>query len=187
VARVRCLPVDDEARPADDATGAAAGVRVLLVPSVAPDAQGRFRFEQLVPTDELMDRVRSHLDSRRMIGARIQLTPPRYLGVTVVLRLRARPNADIADVRDRAVAALYGYFDPLHGGRDRDGWPFGRPVLLGEVYSVVQRVEGVDLVEDARMFPADPMTGDRGGAVDRIDLEADSLVFSYGHQVQVIR
>jgi hypothetical protein len=37
------------------------------------------------------------------------------------------------------------------------------------------------------MFPADPMTGDRGGAVDRIDLEADSLVFSYGHQVQVIR
>jgi hypothetical protein len=82
--------------------------------------------------------------------------------------------------------ALYRYFDPLQGGPEGDGWAFGRPVLLGEVFGVAQRIEGVDLIEDARMFPADPISGQRGDAVTRIDLEPDSLVFSYGHQVQVV-
>ena len=33
VARVRCLPVDEAGRPTTDAAGAAAGVRVLVVPA----------------------------------------------------------------------------------------------------------------------------------------------------------
>jgi predicted phage baseplate assembly protein len=183
---VRCLPVDDDSRPVDDRAGGAAGVRVLLVPAVAGDAQGRVQFEQLVPSDELMEQVRRHLDARRMIGARVQLSPPRYLGVTVVTRVRARPNVDVAELRDAAVRSLFRYFDPLKGGPEGAGWPFGRPVLLGEVFSVLQGVPGLDLVEDARMFPADPITGERGDSVNRIDLESDSLVFSYGHQVQVL-
>jgi predicted phage baseplate assembly protein len=185
VARVRCIPVDDDADPVDDDLDSA-GVRVLLVPAVAADAQGRLRFEQLVPTDEMSDRVRGYLDTRRMIGARVQITPPRYLGVTVIARLRARPNVDADELRRRAVMAVYEYFDPLRGGPDGTGWPFGRPVLLGEVFSVMQRLDGIDLVEDARLFPADPISGERGDAVNRIDLDADALVFSYGHQIQVL-
>ena len=54
------------------------------------------------------------------------------------------------------------------------------------MFGVAQRIEGVDLIEDARMFPADPISGQRGDAITRIDLDPDSLVFSYGHQVQVV-
>jgi predicted phage baseplate assembly protein len=186
VARVRCLAVDEAGRPTADAGGAAAGVRVLVVPSVSADDTGRFAFEQLVPPEVMMATVRDHLDERRMIGARVVVTPPRYLGMTAVIRLRARPRADPDDVRRRTIEALYHYFDPLHGGPEGDGWSFGRPILLGEVFGVAQRVDGVDLIEDARMFPADPITGQRGEAITRIDLDPDSLVFSYGHQVQVM-
>jgi predicted phage baseplate assembly protein len=185
VARVRCLAVDPSGRPTTDHDGAA-GVRVLIVPSVAADESGRFTFEQLVPPDSMMDLVREYLDERRMVGARVVVTPPRYLGVTAVIRVRPRLRADPEHLRADVLHALYRYFDPLRGGPEGDGWEFGRPVLLGEVFGVAQRVEGLDLIEDARMFPADPITGQRGEAVTRIDLEPDSLVFSYGHQVQVV-
>jgi predicted phage baseplate assembly protein len=185
VARVRCLPVDDGGRPTVNADNAG-GVRVLIVPAVATDDAGRMAFDQLVPSESMMDTVRNYLEERRMVGARVIITPPRYLGVTAVIRLRTRTRADPEEVRARTLDALYRYFDPLRGGPDGDGCAFGRPILLGEVFGVAQRVDGVDLIEDARMFPADPISGQRGEAITRIDLDPDSLAFSYGHQVQVV-
>jgi predicted phage baseplate assembly protein len=185
VARVRCLPVDEGGRVGAD-TADAAGVRVLVVPAVAGSDGARMTFEQLVPSDHMMATVSQYLEERRMVGARVVVTPPRYLGVTAVIRLRARSHADPEEVRARTLDALYRYFDPLEGGPDGDGWAFGRPILLGDVFGVSQRVEGVDLIEDARMFPADPISGQRGDAITRIDLDPDSLAFSYGHQVQVL-
>lgn len=185
VARVRCLAVDGSGRPTPD-EGSAAGVHVLIVPAVAADESGRFTFDQLVPPEPMMATVRNYLEERRMVGARVVVTPPRYLGVTAVIRVRPRLRTDPDELRTDVLYELYRYFDPLRGGPEGDGWAFGRPVLLGEVFGVAQRIEGVDLIEDARMFPADPISGQRGEAITRIDLEPDSLVFSYGHQVQVV-
>ena len=36
------------------------------------------------------------------------------------------------------------------------------------------------------LYPADPLTGKRGEATDRIDLTPPSLVFSFDHRVRVI-
>jgi predicted phage baseplate assembly protein len=175
VARVRCVPADEDP----------AGARVLVVPACPVDADGRLTFADLKPARETLDRIVAHLDERRCLGARIVVEPPFYQGVTIVARVRARRGADTGELTARAVAALYGYLDPLAGGPDADGWPFGRPVQAGEVYGVLQALRGVDLVEDVRLFGADPVTGERGGAVPRLDLPAHALVFSYGHQVRV--
>ena len=69
----------------------------------------------------------------------------------------------------------------------RDGWPFGRPVQIGEVYALVQGVAGVDLVEDLRLFRADPTTDERVPAPQRVDVDDAALVFGYRHQVLVER
>jgi hypothetical protein len=58
-------------------------------------------------------------------------------------------------------------------------------VNVGEVYSVLQRLRGTELVEDARLFGADPVTGQRGGQTQRLELESHALVFSYEHQIMV--
>ncbi len=81
--------------------------------------------------------------------------------------------------------ALYRYFHPIRGGPEGRGWPFGRPIHTGEVYAVLQRLTGTEFVEDVKLFAADPVTGERGGAVQRIDVGAHALVFSYEHQVRV--
>ncbi|MEU9919912.1 putative baseplate assembly protein [Streptomyces griseoluteus] len=174
VRRVRCLPAADE-------PGA---VRVLVVPDAVPDDDGRVRFEQLIPSDQVLAAITAALDERRLIGTRLVVEPPVYQGVTVVARLTA-PAAEADRVRATALAALYDHLDPLHGGPDRTGWPFGRPVQYGEVFGVLQRAVGDVLVEDIRLFPADPVTGRRGTPVDRVDIGAGALVFPYQHQVVV--
>ena len=83
------------------------------------------------------------------------------------------------------MVALYTYFNPVIGGPEGLGWPFGRPAHVGEVYSVLQRLRGIELVEDVRLFGADPVTGQRGQAVQRLELQPNALVYSYEHQVLV--
>jgi predicted phage baseplate assembly protein len=176
-ARVFCAPAED---------GADAGaVRVLVVPSAVDDELGGLRFEQLIPTEETLRQISSSLEERRVIGARVVVEPPAYQGVTIVARLRAKSRTSTQRLERDAIEALNRYFHPIYGGLGGRGWPFGRPVLVGEVFSVLQAVRGLELVEDARLFAADPVTGERGKAVQRIDIAPHSLVFSYDHQVMV--
>ena len=177
VARVECAAAGD---------GADAGsVRVLVVPSAGHDELGRMRFEDLIPSSETLEKISRHLDERRTIGARVIIEPPAYQGITVVARIRARPHTSPQRLQNDALQALYSYFHPIIGGPDGEGWPFGRPIHAGEVYSVFQRLRGVEFVEDVRLFGADPITGSRGDAVQRLDIDQHALVFSYEHQVLV--
>jgi len=177
VARVHCVAAGNG--------GADAGsVRVLVVPA-AGSVDGRLRFEQLVPQEDTLHKITRRLDDCRILGSRILVEPPVYRGVTVVAKLRPRPSANPARLQSDALDALYNYFQPVTGGPDGKGWPFGRPVQVGEVYSVLQALRGTELVEDARLFGADPVTGQRGQAVQRLQIEPHALVFSYEHQVLV--
>ncbi|MEE1927542.1 putative baseplate assembly protein [Streptomyces sp. TRM 70351] len=176
-ARIRCVPAGDGAE--------AGGVRVLVVPEVVADSGHRLRFEQLVPPDEMLAAITGHLDARRPVGARLLVQPPSYQGVTVAARIVAVPGAPAGQVRERALDALYRHLNPVTGGPGGDGWPFGRPVQTGEAHAVLQNVPGVELVEDVRIFSANPLTGERDDVGDRIDLERNALVFSYEHQVRV--
>jgi predicted phage baseplate assembly protein len=177
-ARIRCV----RAGEADVPAGAA---RLLVVPAAAHD-HGRILFESLVPSDEMLARIAARLDEVRVIGAQVHVQPPLYRGVTVVARLIARPRVSLNRVRDQALDELYRYLNPLPGGGpDAAGWPFGRPVQAGDIFGLLQRVNGVDLVEDVRLFSADPVSGSRGREAARIEVAAHSLVFSFDHQVRV--
>ncbi|MER6438286.1 MULTISPECIES: putative baseplate assembly protein [unclassified Streptomyces] len=178
-ARITCLE-------GDEGEHGAYAVRVLVVPQAVPDPGGRLRFEQLVPGDSLLRRITRYLDERRLIGTRLAVGPPFYQGVTVVATVHAFRGVDTDRVRRQAHDALYRHLDPLTGGANGTGWPFGRPVQSGEVFAVLQRVPGVELVDAVQLHPADPLTGKRGDPTDRIDLEAPSLVFSFDHRVRVI-
>jgi predicted phage baseplate assembly protein len=171
---VRCVPIPE--RPGD--------IRLLVVPNVAlgsaPD------LARLRPGADLVDRIRSYLDERRCLGATVRVGPPRYEGVTVVAQLRAAPGTTAEALHNDAVDELYRYLDPVSGGLDGDGWPFGRPVQSGEVFAVLQRLPGVAMVEEVQLFAADLADGNRRGPLQRIELADHALVFSYQHQVRIL-
>jgi predicted phage baseplate assembly protein len=177
IARVRCIPASgpDEA----------GGVRVLVVPAAVPNRDRRLTFEDLVPDEATLSDVASYLDARRPVGTRVVVEPPYYRGVTVVAQLTARPRMSRETLKRDALRALYEYFDPIGGGPDGGGWPFGRPVQAGEVHAVLQRLAGTEIVDEVLVFAADPVTGRRGEPLQRIELERNALVFSFDHRVRV--
>jgi predicted phage baseplate assembly protein len=174
-ARVKCMPA---------VSGDVGAVRVLVVPDAVADEGDRLRLEQLIPAQQMLSAIASALDERRLIGTRIVVQPPNYQGVTVVARLAARAQ-DADRVRELALAAVFRYLNPLHGGTDGRGWPFGRPVQYGEIFAVLQQATDHAVIEELRLFPADPITGRRGAPAERIDVAPDALVFSYQHQIAV--
>ena len=172
--RARCV---GPARPGDP-------VKVLIVPDVSGYGSGRLPFEALTPDAPSLTAIAGALERRRLVGVRIAVEPPRYQGVTVAVRIRSR-SADTEAVRAAAIEALYRWLHPRDGGPDGQGWPFGRPVTLGDVHAALAAVSGADYVEEARLYPADPATGARGESASAIEVGADMLPFSYDHQVRV--
>jgi predicted phage baseplate assembly protein len=178
IARVHCIP-------AGESSATAGAVRVLVVPSAASE-EGRIRFENLLPAENTLTTIAEALEDVRIVGTRVSIEPPLYRGITVVARLVARPRVNADRLRDDALRSLYAFLSPLSGGGpDGTGWPFGRPVQAGEIFGLLQRVTGVDVVEEVRIFSADPVTGKRGKEETRINLEPGSLVFSYDHQIRI--
>ncbi|HEY2706307.1 MAG TPA: putative baseplate assembly protein [Candidatus Dormibacteraeota bacterium] len=176
LARARCVPAGE---------GVDAGsVRVLVIPTVADD-RGRLRFERLIPGQATLEAIVRRLDECRLVGTRVIVEPPLYRGVTVVARLRARPRANLGRLEMAALDAVYAYLNPIGGGPEGRGWPFGRPVQMGEIFAVLQAVPGVDMIGDVRLFGADPITGHRGPATQVLDVEPHATVFSFEHQVLV--
>jgi predicted phage baseplate assembly protein len=177
VARVMCPEVSEPGT-----------VRVLIVPEVSSGERtpGQIGFDQLRPTRETLERIGEYLEQRRVVGVRVVVETPMYQGITVVATLRARRNASPVEVRERALAALYRYYHPVIGGPEGGGWPFGRPVQAGEVHAILQRVPGVDFVEQSLLFAYTVPNGPRDETERvRIDLPPTALVFSFGHDVIV--
>lgn len=177
VARVRCV--------AAEGTEDAGGVRLLVVPA-ARSAGGQLTPDQLVPPRVTVDKIARQLDRCRLIGTRLLVEPPHYRWLTVTARLRARRRADPRQLEAAVLEALYRYYNPVSGGPEREGWPFGRTVIPGEVFALLQSLPGTELVEDVELYEADPGSGQRGSEpVPYLALQPHELVFSYRHKVLV--
>lgn len=178
-ARVQCVPATEAAD--------AGGIRVLVVPHVSGDAVGRIRRDDLIPPEGTLERITRTLDERRLVGTRLLVAPPEYVGLTAVVDVSARSRFEPEEVKEGVLKALYDLLHPLTGGPDGSGWPFGRSVQSHEVHAALARIPGVDMAQEINvaLFPADPVTGRRSAPVQRLDLPATALVFSYEHQVRV--
>ncbi|MBZ5529853.1 MAG: putative baseplate assembly protein [Acidobacteriia bacterium] len=106
------------------------------------------------PSPALRVAVHSYLQRRRVIGTRIEITGPTYLEVAVQARVQSCPGTDKTALQQSIVNALGLFLDPLAGGPNGDGWPFGRDVYRSEIMNVIARIPGVDHIEGLDLFAA---------------------------------
>lgn len=180
VARARCVPrrALDAGTEAERALDAPGQVSVMLLPArggdvppplsgVAPPAAG----------GATRGAVWGFLEERRLLGTRVHVVSPLYVPVRVEAVVVRRADAPepvspaklrddwdgvaARDLRRGALEAVAAWLDPLRGGPDGRGWPFGRDVHVSDLYGVLEAVPGVDHVADLRLSsPCDP--GDAG-------------------------
>ncbi len=175
IARVRCLPPMEPGRP----------IRLLLVPEVTRRPE-QLQLDDFALPDDMTSRVRRHLDERRILGTTIEIGTPYYQGVTVATLLTARPGRPTTLVRDRALAALYHYINPVTGGADGGGWGFDTDLNSAVVFQLLEAVEGVERVDEVLFFEYDLRNHERiGFGKDLVKLDRDSLFLSANHQAVV--
>ena len=194
VARSLCLP----------ANNSAGKVRLLIVPHTNTDAiataQG-ISPEQFAISPQLQEQIQDYLDERRLLGVQVHCSEPEYLGVAVQTQVALEPEYNNPRAQQEILlklrVALYRFFNPLTGGPQGRGWPFGRPVYPSDVVTLFQQTPGVRYLGVVQLFeirkqqqgwirtlPQDPIIDP--GSLGLICSWADSSLRS-GHVVNLLQ
>ena len=177
VARVCCR------QPRPGAAGAATppgSVRVLIVPTVSRPER-RVPVEELRLPETLADDVEAYLNDRRLLTTSLKVEAPSYAQVKVEAHMRAKAKSDPERVRAEVIDQLNRFLNPIVGGHDGQGWPFGRDLFVSEIFAVLQSVPGVEYVEAARMS----VVG-QDGYLPKVSVGPDGLLTSAEHVITVV-
>ncbi|MBC1223030.1 putative baseplate assembly protein [Nostoc sp. UCD121] len=196
IARVRCLPANSRRQ--------AGIVSLLVVPYANTDAiaQGNgIRPEEFALSNALQEQILSYLDERRLLGVQIELQEPNYVGVSVQTEVALEPayNNPFAseEIRRNLRVSLYKYLNPLTGGMDGKGWPFGRPVYTSDIVALLQQTPGVRHLGPVLLFPIRKQGENwrrQPSPEQLIDPGSEGLICSWAdtnlrsnHDIQIIR
>ncbi|AOY82541.1 LamG domain-containing protein [Moorena producens JHB] len=102
----------------------------------------------------------SFLDERRLLTVRHHVVTPDYLPLRVWARLYLVAGSNAQQVQDQANQEAQAFFHPVNSQSywDGQGWPFGRSIYVSELYQLLDRIPGVDYVEDIMIHTHDLTT-----------------------------
>jgi len=162
-------------------------VNLLVIPSV-PRLQGFIAPESLNLSDELRDKVVSYLNERRLVSTLLNVVQPAYQWVETEIRLRHNPLYDGATVVRDVENRLFNFLNPLIGGVDGKGWPFGRDLFMADIMAVLLAVPGVDFIRSVKLYPVSYNRGQftrTGEAVTEFSVVQHGVIVSYKHDVRI--
>jgi predicted phage baseplate assembly protein len=143
VARAHAAVGDHPGYPCTLVPGA---VSVYVVP-VAPRGDADWDLPDFVPAPRpdpgVLSQVCAALGAARLLGEELFVRAPRYRAVRLRIAITGTPR-DPAAVRSRVQDAARLYLDPLTGGDQAAGWPFGAPVRPSALLRVAQQAAGHD-------------------------------------------
>jgi uncharacterized phage protein gp47/JayE len=134
-----------------------------------------------LPGPGFIDTVARHLDGHRLVTTGVQVIGPKYVKISVVCTVTIKKRCCPSVVKASVQEALSEFFDPLKGGTERQGWPFGRSVFPAEIYQILDGVEGVDFVTSLSISAEGEYQED--GNI--IKIPSYALVYSGDHQVTI--
>ena len=107
------------------------------------------------PSAELCRQVWAFLDARRLLTVRHHVVGPVYVAVQLELTIFLRSDAPPAETLRQVYATLAAFFDPISGGPDGTGWPFGRDIFVSEIHAELEKLPLIDFVEAVRISAPD--------------------------------
>ena len=181
VGRVKCL----QPKPSEAGRVVPGQVFVLVVPRV-PNPTGFIDPAHLEPNAGDMALLGEYLNERRMLTTQLDIRAPAYSWVSAKVKLRVTPGADQAKVEREVLGRIYNFLNPLTGGPDGKGWPFGRDLFASDVYQCLQGTPNVQFIRGLEIFLAQAGGPATGNPVESVELLAHGVIASGLHEVQFI-
>jgi hypothetical protein len=129
-------------------------ISVIIVP----------RKENEANLEDIVTAVAADLEPRRLLTTRVHVTGPQYLPVTIEASVVPLPDERLPkeggaekNIAIRVEEAVKTFLDPLEGGDEGEGWPFGRNVFVSEIYQLIDRLRGIDYVKSVTLTTDDPL------------------------------
>jgi hypothetical protein len=95
------------------------------------------------PDEGALQAARANMETRRLLGNEVFIEPVDYRAVSLEVIARG-DSADPVALKKRIRVGLQIFLDPLRGGTQRAGWPFGEPLRPSVLLSEAQRAAGQD-------------------------------------------
>lgn len=180
VARVRCLQAS---LPGADGQPGPGQIYILVIPRLPEQLAAGYVPERLLALDDgLRQRIAAYLDDHRLLTTQLNVRTPDYRRVSVSVEVQARAEAEPRRVEQAVAARLEMLLNPFVGGTDGQGWSFGRDLYLSDLYACIQRVEGVEYIQEVQMSWLDaknqPHVADK-----KIELLQHEVIVSDKHKV----
>lgn len=96
------------------------------------------------PSPALMQNLQSYLSDYRMLTDAVNIKPAYIINIGCNFDIVIRPNYTSQDVIARCILALQNFFNI-------NNWQINEPIILGDIYSLLDTVEGVQTVKDIRI------------------------------------
>jgi predicted phage baseplate assembly protein len=167
-------------------------VELLVVPALGEMAVPRIQ-DLVVPT-EVLQRVKAHLDERRLLTATLEVKEAKYVFVETEITLIPDPRLDPDMVAVRVRDRLNAFLHPITGGPNKTGWPFGRPLTLTDIYVQLSEKLGVALLREVKIVAyrvGHPTKGRFGEeqAVDPVkglEINPDEVICTRRHNIRLL-
>ena len=134
------------------------------------------------PSQGFIDSVLGHLNRHRLLTDKVEVKGPKYVGISVKVSVNIETGYSEEGRKNKITEVLTDFLDPLKGGGNGKGWPFGRTVYSSEIYSLIEKVEGVDCVQSVDMESPQKNVNEQGN----IEVDEDTLVYSTSHQITIV-
>ena len=97
------------------------------------------------PSPALLKNIQTYLFDYRMMTDAINIKPGYIINIGCNFDIIIRPNYTSQDVIARCLIQVQNFFDT-------DNWQINQPIILGDLYSTLDQVEGVQTVKDVRII-----------------------------------
>lgn len=112
--------------------------------------------------DGEIEKVRKYLEPRLLLGTmiyvknaaytdvelRIEITCENYVSSEFTAKpytpdIMSKPKGQTKTLDDTVGYAIFEYLDRIYGGSGKTGWPYGRDLIIYELYHIIEKIGGV--------------------------------------------
>jgi hypothetical protein len=96
------------------------------------------------PSPALLQNIQTYLADYRMMTDSINIKPAYIINIACDFDIVIRPNFTSQDVIARCIMQMQDFFNI-------NNWQINEPIILGDIYSTLDQIEGVQTVKDVRI------------------------------------
>jgi predicted phage baseplate assembly protein len=161
-------------------------IQVLVIPAI-PRMDQYIAPESLNLPSDVREAITAYLDERRLLSTQLSVSAPSYQWVQTEVTFRPIRHANAEDVREQVESKLFSFLNPLSGGPDGTGWPFGRDLYVSDIMAALLTLPDVDSVRSVKLYPVTYAMGNftRGDEVTEVPVVTHGVIVSYKHDVRL--